>query len=149
MTSTSLKAENLTELNYKKYLTGFLKCIRDGFGSTCTDYEKASNILFDKMMSGDTIIILISEDEVVATATCVKEHKFIHEGSLIFHIEEVCVKKEHRGKGYGKIVMDETIKLARSSGAYKVVLSCSDENVSFYEKCGFRQNENYMRFDVK
>jgi glucosamine-phosphate N-acetyltransferase len=40
-------------------------------------------------------------------------------------------------------------ELAVEKGCYKVILDCSDSNVSFYEKCGFSKTEIMMRYPPK
>ena len=36
------------------------------------------------------------------------------------------------------------LEVSRSCGCYKVILDCSDQNVPFYEKLGFKKNVNHM-----
>ena len=39
------------------------------------------------------------------------------------------------------------LDVAKERKCYKTILNCEDELVSFYEKIGFRQKTNEMRFD--
>jgi glucosamine-phosphate N-acetyltransferase len=38
--------------------------------------------------------------------------------------------------------------VARNEKCYKVILDCSQENIPFYEKSGFRKHEVSMRYDI-
>lgn len=60
-------------------------------------------------------------------------------------IENVAVKKKYQGMGYGKYVVRFLFELAKELHCYKVVLSCSEKNMEFYEKCGFSRHEIQMR----
>ena len=51
-------------------------------------------------------------------------------------------------KGVGKTIIDSLVEIAKEEGCYKVILNCSNENVPFYIKCGFKLTENEMRMDL-
>ena len=65
------------------------------------------------------------------------------------HIEDVCVKKEYRSKGLGKLIIDFCINEAMNQNAYKVSLDCADSNIGFYKKCGFERRGNQMTILLK
>ena len=71
-------------------------------------------------------------------------------------IENVAVRKEFRGNGFGGEVVKELISLAKENSGkyfptpcYKIDLSCSEKNLGFYEKLGFKQHEYTMRIDCE
>jgi glucosamine-phosphate N-acetyltransferase len=39
--------------------------------------------------------------------------------------------------------------VARKENCYKVILDCSQNNIPFYEKAGFREYEVSMRYDIE
>jgi len=41
------------------------------------------------------------------------------------------------GKGLGRRIVQLLKQMAFAAGCYKVILDCRDDNVPFYEKCGF------------
>lgn len=41
-------------------------------------------------------------------------------------------------------VIAALVAYADSQGCYKVILDCSDDNATFYEKCGFKRKEVQM-----
>lgn len=64
-------------------------------------------------------------------------------------IEDVVVDKDYRKQGVGQLLVNHCLDLAKKMDCYKVVLSCSDDNIPFYEKLGFYKHENYMRYETK
>jgi glucosamine-phosphate N-acetyltransferase len=44
----------------------------------------------------------------------------------------------------GKLLLAALTDLARQRGCYKVILDCSEDNVEFYTKCGFKRKEVQM-----
>lgn len=87
------------------------------------------------------------------------ENKIVGTGSIFFYtrlngqtfgqIEDLVVDAKHRGFGIGASIIEKLINYAEQAKCYKVVLSCSDKNINYYEKFGFKQHENYMRLNLK
>ena len=59
-------------------------------------------------------------------------------------IEDVAVDSNHRGKGIGIKLIQNLTSEAKNMGCDKIVLSSSKDNISFYEKSGFKVNEIQM-----
>ena len=81
---------------------------------------------------------------VVACGTLVIEHKFIHGGMCVGHIEDVVVDASARGQGLGRRLLLKLVDAARAAGCYKAILNCKEENKGFYERCGFAPKELSM-----
>ena len=92
----------------------------------------------------------VYEDEgrVVGTATVLIEHKLLHYGSRVGHIEDVVVDRNTRKSGIGKELIKACVDFCRYNKCYKAILDCSKENIPFYEKCGFTFAENCMRINL-
>jgi glucosamine-phosphate N-acetyltransferase len=73
----------------------------------------------------------------VATASLLIEPKFIRNLSAVGHIEDVVVDPTMRGKHLGKKLIEHLTAVAKKAGCYKVILDCNEENMLFYEKCGY------------
>lgn len=88
---------------------------------------------------------------IVGTATLLLESKFIHNGGVVAHIEDVVVHPDWREKGIGKKLVEKMIEIAKQYWIqpYKIILDCKMDNIPFYEKCGFRPYEISMRMDLK
>ena len=117
---------------------------------------KLSNIqkrnILKKIKSGlgNKILVAISEaGKVVGSITLIIEQKFIHQGGLVGHIEDVVTHKDFRGMGVGKALVKHATDTARNAGCYKVILNCNEDNREFYEKIGFKQHGIEMRIDLK
>ncbi|CAM8909748.1 unnamed protein product [Rhodiola kirilowii] len=109
------------------------------------DFEKR----FEELSRlGDDHVICVIEDEesgrIVGTGSLFIEKKFLRNCGKVGHIEDVVVDEKARGLKLGKRVVDFLTEHARGVGCYKVILDCSVENVSFYEKYGFRRKEVQM-----
>ena len=91
--------------------------------------------------------IYVIEDSgcIVATAKLLLEFKLHNDFTYMGHIEDVVVHQNHRGKGYGKRIMEYVRDAAiKKYGCYKIVLDCSETNVPFYEKCGCKRKGHEM-----
>ncbi len=85
---------------------------------------------------------------IVGTITLLVEDKIIHNGSKVGHIEDVVIHSDYRKLGIGKLLIDHCLDLSKKIGCYKVILDCDEENIIFYEKCGFKTKGVCMRYDI-
>ena len=128
----------------------------NGFLTTLDSLRHTSNIekseaekIFNKINANEEHIIAVAElnGRIVGTTTLFIETKFIHNGGKVGHIEDVVVDKNHQGKGIGEKIVKYLLSEAQKRGCYKTILDCTDEVKPFYEKIGFKQNANALRFD--
>lgn len=82
----------------------------------------------------------------LASITILIERKIIHGMSKVGHIEDVVCDKKLRGKGIGKKMIDFATEYCMINGCYKVILDCSEYNIGFYEKCGYKQKGTEMAY---
>ena len=75
------------------------------------------------------------------------EQKFIHDGGLVGHIEDVVVRKDYEGKGIGIKLVTSLLERAKEKNCYKTILDCNDNVKQFYERIGFKRESNGMRYD--
>jgi len=75
--------------------------------------------------------------QIVGCGTLVVEPKLIHNCSNLGHIQDVVIDQRYRKQGVGKMLIDQLLKWGKDFRCYKVILNCKDENVKFYENCGF------------
>jgi glucosamine-phosphate N-acetyltransferase len=130
--------------------------ILNGFLTTLDSLRKASDIrtdkamkIFEKINSNPDHIIAVAEldGKIVGTTTLLIEQKFIHDGGVVGHIEDVVVNKDYHGQKIGEKIMKYLLEIAKKRGCYKTILDCTDEVKPFYEKLGFKQIANELRFD--
>ena len=85
--------------------------------------------------------------KIVGSATLLIEQKFIHNGGHVGHIEDVVVSKEFEGRGIGIKLVTSLLEKADTMNCYKTILDCKDELIPFYERIGFKQESNQMRYN--
>jgi len=89
-----------------------------------------------------TYFVIVFEDDqgrVVATGQLIVERKFIHDLGSVGHIEDIAVAADQQGKKLGIKLIQSLDFIAEHSGCYKTILDCSEKNVGFYVKCGYKQ----------
>jgi len=143
----------IRELKEDDFSNGFFETLSNltDVGKIRNDLKLAREIL--KRIGNDrNYRIIVAEDklnrQVIGTATLLIEQKFIHNGGKVGHIEDVVTRKGYEGKGIGKKVIEELIKIARENECYKVILDCNEKVMEFYEKMGFRKHAIMMRIDI-
>ena len=88
-------------------------------------------------------VVALREGEVVGFAVLLVEEKV--RGGRLGHIEDVVSHPDFRGLGVGRFIISELTDIASTMGCYKVALHCHEQNVGFYEQCGFHPNGSSMQ----
>jgi glucosamine-phosphate N-acetyltransferase len=119
-------------------------------GKIYDDYERAKRILQEiKSYPFYRIFVAVKDDgEIIGSTTLLIEQKFIHDGGKVGHIEDVATRKEYEGKGVGSALIRTSLEFAKEKKCYKVILDCSEVNIPFYKKIGFKEHEVTMRYDI-
>lgn len=91
-------------------------------------------------------IVIVSKhtDKIVGVGSIIIERKFLRGLGSVGHIEDIAVDKNQQGKKLGLRIIQALTAISEECGAYKTILDCSDENIPFYEKCGYKKKENEM-----
>ncbi|XP_012724205.1 glucosamine 6-phosphate N-acetyltransferase [Fundulus heteroclitus] len=99
--------------------------------------------------TGDYYVVVVEDTnlgQVVATATLIIEHKFIHSCAKRGRVEEVVVSDVCRGKQLGKLLVSTLTLLSKKMNCYKITLECAPTNVAFYQKFKYSaSDETYMQ----
>ena len=93
------------------------------------------------------IHVAIDDKKIVGSITLLIEQKFIHDGGLVGHIEDVVVRKDYEGKGIGMMLVTSMLERAKEKNCYKTILDCKDDVKQFYKRIGFKHKSNGMRYD--
>jgi glucosamine-phosphate N-acetyltransferase len=119
-------------------------------GDIANQNDRAEKILSEiKLLRFCTIFVAVKQDgQLIGSITLLIEQKFIHNGGKVGHIEDVVTRREYQGSGIGKALVLKALDYAKQNKCYKVVLNCSNRNVEFYKKIGFKEHEVSMRFDL-
>jgi glucosamine-phosphate N-acetyltransferase len=89
------------------------------------------------------------DNEVVASVTILIEQKITRSYGKCMHIEDVVTSSNYRGKGFASDLIQYIINIAQTLGCYKIILNCSKDNVSFYDRLGFKEKELQMSLYLK
>lgn len=127
-----------------------------GFSETLTNLRPVGDMsqdmkktILEKINSQNGhIFIAICDGKVVGTTTVLIEQKFIRGGAKVAHIEDVSTRKDFEGHGIASTILKRCISYAKEMGCYKVILDCGKNVIPFYERYGFKSNENHMRLDL-
>ena len=138
----------IRELKKDDLFNGFLTSLDSLRQASNINKEKALDI-FEKINSNPDHIIAVAEldGSIVGSTTLLIEQKFIHNGGIVGHIEDVVVNKDFQGQKIGEKIMKFLLEKAKNLGCYKTILDCTDDVKPFYEKLGFSQIANELRFD--
>jgi len=127
---------------------GFLETLDFLRNASDLDKNKANEILKKiKQNSNHIIYVAIDNKKIVGSTTLLIEQKFIHDGGLVGHIEDVVVRKDYEGKGIGIKLVTSMLERAKEKNCYKTILDCKDDVKQFYERIGFKCESNGMRYD--
>jgi glucosamine-phosphate N-acetyltransferase len=110
--------------------------------------EQAAEVFRARIRAGVRTYVACVGDHVVGTASLVLEQKFIHGGGKVGHIEDVAVHPDSRHLRVGSALVRHASEQARKLGCYKVILSCFERLVPFYEGLGYRKHDVGMRIDL-
>ena len=127
---------------------GFLETLDFLRNASELDRNKAKEILKEIKQNPNHIIHVAADGEkIVGSTTLLIEKKFIHDGGLVGHIEDVVVRKDYEGKGVGIKLVTSMLERAKEKNCYKTILDCKDDVKQFYERIGFKHESSGMRYD--
>ena len=142
---SEIKIREIEEDDLEK---GFLETLDFLRNASDLDKNKANEILKKiKQNPNHIIYVAIDNKKIVGSTTLLIEQKFIHDGGLVGHIEDVVVRKDYEGKGIGIKLVMSMLERAKEKNCYKTILDCKDDVKQFYERIGFKHESNGMRYD--
>ena len=127
---------------------GFLETLDFLRNTSGLDKNNAKEILKKiKQNPNHVIYVAIDDKKIIGSTTLLIEQKFIHDGGLVGHIEDVVVRKDYERKGIGIKLVTSMLERAKEKNCYKTILDCKDDVKQFYERIGFKHESNCMRYD--
>jgi len=138
----------IREIEEDDLKNGFLESLDFLRKASNVDKNKAKEILKKIKQNPNHIIhVAVDDNKIVGSTTLFIEQKFIHDGGLVGHIEDVVIRKDYEGKGIGIKLVASMLERAKEKNCYKTILNCKNSLKPFYEKIGFKQATNQMRYD--
>ena len=138
----------IREIEEDDLKNGFLETLDFLRNASDLDKNKANEILKKiKQNPNHIIYVAIDNKKIVGSTTLLIEQKFIHDGGLVGHIEDVVVRKDYEGKGIGIKLVTSMLERAKEKNCYKTILDCKDDVKQFYKRIGFKRESNGMRYD--
>jgi glucosamine-phosphate N-acetyltransferase len=131
---------------------GFFQALSNlaDLGRITEENKRAEDILFEiKSSPFYKIFVAVKDDgQIIGSTTLLIEQKFIHDGGRVGHIEDVATNGKYEGKGVGSALVRRAVDFAKEKNCYKVILDCSENNVQFYKRMGFKAHNLSMRYDT-
>jgi len=90
-----------------------------------------------------------AESHIIGTAMLHLQHKLSYQCGTAAHLEDVVVEFKCRGQGVGTLLIQRAIKTALDHDCYKIMLTCWEETVPYYQKLGFKKHGYEMRMSLK
>ena len=94
------------------------------------EYEESHGV--DVNYQPFALVLFDGNDEVIGILDAFSSYSSIH-------IRDLWIDKFHRGKGYGKMLIDELENHFKGKGLNNInTVSCAFQAPDFYKKCGFK-----------
>ena len=93
---------------------------------------------------GSAILLGKTNGRLVTSCTLVIIPNLTRGGASYALIENVVTHNAHRGRGFGKHILEDAVRQAWDHGCYKVMLitgSMKPSTIAFYEGAGFEQSK--------
>lgn len=134
----------IREFNIQDISNGLLETYKEVWNVT----EISETTAYNFLSNHNYMVVAEIDGAVIGTATLHLQQKMIRNGGIAALIEDVAVRQQYRGQKIGEQLILHLIQKAKELNCYKIILSCFDERVSFYERCGFKKECNTMRINL-
>jgi glucosamine-phosphate N-acetyltransferase len=139
----------IKELVHTDISQDFIDILHDAFKHPKISLSRAKQRMKLRYAQNIHTFGIYLDGNLIGTAGVIIELKMFNDQKpYIAHIEDVAIHRDQRGFGYGKQLIEHVIEFCRKKDCYKIVLFCSNDNIKFYKKCGFRNSCNLMRKDL-
>jgi len=109
---------------------------------------------FLQSLEDEQTTAFVAEENGVVSGYLLAEKKYAPhlEGANVVHVSNFGVKKELRGRGIGKQLMDTLFEMCKAENIDEIRLGVYNKNIGayrFYEQYGFEPLEQQMYFKMK
>ncbi len=136
----------------KLKLNDYFKNYLDLINNFTKDINKIPFIKFKKkflnQMINEKIFIYEEDNKIIGNIKIIKEQKFHNNFMYVLHIEDLVVDKNYRKNGIATKLINYVLE-HELNNCYKIVLSCNDELILFYNKFNFNKKGIEMCYYLK
>jgi glucosamine-phosphate N-acetyltransferase len=135
-------------LKEKDFSHGFIECL-EMLGKTPVNMSDMMVVFQQRKKHGIKTFVVEEKvtSKIIGSASLILEPKFRYLEKC-GHLEDVCVVGTHQNQGIGKKLVSHVLNYAKVNKCYKVILNCTEENYTFYNKLGFKKHEHGLRIDL-
>jgi len=121
-----------------------VKALIDELENWDAEADKFALIYKEYLKQEDTLIYVIDHpmDGLIACVTC-KGQQLLHHLGWVYEIQELIVTEAHRGRGYGRLLVDKIREEVELRGAKSLEVTSNKRRLeahAFYLAAGFRNS---------
>lgn len=99
-------------------------------------FIKEQGFSYDRDETDDTAYHIVLFEGETAIGVC---RVFESDEKNVYILGRLAVAKEHRGKGYGKIIIEKAVEYVKSLKGESLILHSQMQAKEFYKKQGFKE----------
>ena len=103
---------------------------------------------FKKEDDVDDIDRFADEIVIYEGGVAVATGRLFPEDDSTYHIGRLCVKNAYRGRGFGKLILQEAERKAKEKGGKRVRLGAQYDKAGYYEKLQYRKETGELFDDA-
>ena len=109
-------------------------------------YEVWQERFYEITKSRSKVFVIedLDNKKIIGSILCSIEPKFIRNLGLVCHFEDIVIDETYRNKKLGGVLINIGEEFAKIAGCYRIVLTCQDKVIGFYEKMGYYKKSNGM-----
>ena len=99
-------------------------------------------------LSKFTILVLIDDNKIMGYLAYDFKAKHLKK----MHVDQLVIKENVRGRGYGKMLMNEAIKIGKENACDRIELDCwcfNKDALAMYEHIGLNKQRVLFEYDLK
>jgi len=106
--------------------------------------ERKINLAIDELLNDAAVTTIVIEENNAMAGTASLVHYYLPTGGRVGRIEDVVVDEKFRGKGFGKMLMEKLIEIAKENNLTKLQLTSSPKRQAargMYVTMGFEMKD--------
>jgi ribosomal protein S18 acetylase RimI-like enzyme len=148
-----LRCDFYNEQHQQQCIELLQEYMRDPMGGELEpDAEHAMRLVQGLKMHPSAFVLFVKEGNVFAGLTTCFTNFSTFRAKPYINIHDVIVRKEYRGKGLGRALLEHLLAFAQEQGYCKVTLEVREDNIAaqtLYQSLGFEDTHTPMRFWTK